>query len=48
VEPIGDPDDETGDFAEEHELTEVDDEETEHEPESPERWSGGLASEGPP
>ncbi|MEU8662749.1 hypothetical protein [Actinoplanes philippinensis] len=47
VEPIGDPD-ETGDFAEEHELTEVDDEAPEDEPESPDRWNGGLDREGPP
>ncbi|MEU4623460.1 hypothetical protein AB0G04_26240 [Actinoplanes sp. NPDC023801] len=48
MEPIGDPDEETGDFAEEHELTEVDDEMTDDEPESPDRWAGGLDREGPP
>ncbi|MEV7621765.1 hypothetical protein [Actinoplanes sp. NPDC089786] len=51
MEPIGDPDEETGDFAEEHEQTEVataeqdgDDGETE----SPERYTGGLDGDGPP
>jgi hypothetical protein len=48
MEPIGDPDDDTGDFAEEHQLTEVSAEEPDNEPESPARWTGGLANEGPP
>jgi hypothetical protein len=52
MEPIGDPDDQTGDFAEEHELTEVTPEggdgDTDGEPESPDRWSGGLDGDGPP
>jgi len=49
MEPIGDPDEETGDFAEEHELTEVaGDEPEDQEPESPDRWAGGLDTEGPP
>jgi hypothetical protein len=48
MEPIGDPDDDTGDFAEEHELTEVTAAEADDEPESPDRWTGGLDREGPP
>ena len=48
MEPIGDPDEETGDFAEEHEQTEVSAEEEDREPESPERYTGGLDSDGPP
>ncbi|GIF17123.1 hypothetical protein [Actinoplanes teichomyceticus] len=49
MEPIGDPDDDTGDFAEEHELTETDTEETgDGEPESPDRFTGGLDRDGPP
>lgn len=48
MEPIGDPDDDTGDFAEEHELTEVSAEETDTEPESPDRWTGGPETGGPP
>ncbi len=32
MEPIGDPDEETGDFAEEHEQTEVSNEEEDNEP----------------
>jgi len=48
MEPIGDPDDDTGDFAEEHRLTEVTETETDDEPESPDRWTGGLSGEGPP
>ena len=49
-EPIGDPDGETGDFAEEHENTEVTTAEAddEGEPESPDRWTGGMNREGPP
>lgn len=47
MEPIGDPDD-TGDFAEEHESTEVTTEETDNEPESPDRFTGGLDHDGPP
>ncbi|WP_229071000.1 hypothetical protein [Actinoplanes sp. DH11] len=48
MEPIGDPDEEVGDFAEEHELTEVSDEEKDGEPESPERFTGGAGTDGPP
>ena len=48
MEPIGDPDEDTGDFAEEHEVTEVDQEQPDEEPESPDRWAGGLDQEGPP
>jgi hypothetical protein len=48
MEPIGDPDEETGDFAEEHEQTEVAAEEAEGEPESPDRFTGGMDSDGPP
>jgi hypothetical protein len=48
MEPIGDPDDDAGDFAEEHETTEVTDEEPGGEPESPGRWTGGLDQDGPP
>ena len=47
MEPIGDPDDDTGDFAEEHRLTEVTEAEADEEPESPDRWTGGLNREGP-
>ncbi|WP_170154080.1 hypothetical protein [Actinoplanes italicus] len=49
MEPIGDPDETTGDFAEEHESTEVEQEEGDDgEPESPGRFTGGLDHEGPP
>jgi len=50
LEPIGDPDDaDTGDFADEHDDTVVDpDEPDSGETESPDRYSGGLDSEGPP
>ena len=48
MEPIGDPDDQTGDFAEEHEATEVAPEDGDGETESPRRWSGGLDVDGPP
>jgi hypothetical protein len=48
LEPLGDPDDETGDFAVEHEDFTADEPETEPEPESPDRYSGGLDREGPP
>jgi hypothetical protein len=49
MEPIGDPDDDTGDFAEEHEQTEVSkNETTDPEPESPDRFTGGLHRDGPP
>jgi hypothetical protein len=49
MEPLGDPDDDTGDFAEEHQATEVtvDDDEG-GETESPQRWTGGLDEDGPP
>ena len=48
MEPIGDPDEETGDFAEEHETTEVTVEDEGGETESPDRWTGGMDDEGPP
>ncbi|MEU4563484.1 hypothetical protein AB0F72_34330 [Actinoplanes sp. NPDC023936] len=49
MEPIGDPGDDTGDFGEEHENTEVAPQETDDgEPESPEPFTGGLDREGPP
>ena len=49
VEPIGDPDEVDGDFAEEHGETVVDpDEPDSGETESPDRYSGGLDREGPP
>ena len=49
MEPIGDPDDQTGDFAEEHETTEVTTEEdSDGETESPGRFTGGMDSDGPP
>ncbi len=48
MEPIGDPD-ETGDFAEEHESTEVDaDDSGNGEQESPDPYQGGLDGDGPP
>ncbi|MFC7533288.1 hypothetical protein [Actinoplanes sp. GCM10030250] len=48
MEPIGDPDDDTGDFAEEHESTEVTADDPDGETESPSRWTGGLDTDGPP
>jgi hypothetical protein len=49
MEPIGDPDDDTGDFAEEHDNTEVSGSDTDDgETESPDRYTGGLDQEGPP
>jgi hypothetical protein len=51
MEPIGDPDDQTGDFAEEHELTEVASDEEggdQGETESPGRFTGGMDDDGPP
>lgn len=47
LEPLGDPDDETGDFAGEHENFTTDEPPAEPEPESPGRYSGGLDREGP-
>ncbi|MDI6100225.1 hypothetical protein QLQ12_16595 [Actinoplanes sp. NEAU-A12] len=47
MEPIGDPDD-TGDFAEEHESTEVTADDPDREPESQGRWTGGMEQDGPP
>jgi hypothetical protein len=51
MEPIGDPDDDGGDFAEEHEDTTVDERITkgddEPEPERSKGWSG-LDKDGPP
>jgi hypothetical protein len=50
LEPLGDPDDDTGDFAGEHDQFVVggDDEPDDGETESPDRYSGGLDREGPP
>ena len=48
LEPIGDPDDETGDFAGEHENFTADKHGTDPEPESPDEYAGGLDREGPP
>ena len=50
MEPIGDPDDDGGDFAEEHESTDVnsDEEDAAGEQESPGRFTGGLENDGPP
>jgi hypothetical protein len=50
LEPLGDPDDQTGDFAGEHEqfVTEPDDADHREEEESPGRYAGGLDREGPP
>jgi hypothetical protein len=50
LEPLGDPDEDPGsDFADEHQQTAVDPEESEdRETESPENWAGGMESEGPP
>jgi hypothetical protein len=50
LEPLGDPDDDTGDFASEHEQFVVEDGEEPRggEAESPGRYAGGLDREGPP
>jgi len=50
LEPLGDPDDDTGDFASEHEqfVVEGNDEPEGGETESPDRYDGGLAPDGPP
>jgi hypothetical protein len=50
LEPLGDPDGDTGDFAEEHEQFVVEDSEEPRgeETESPDRYAGGLDHEGPP
>jgi hypothetical protein len=50
LEPIGDPDEQTGDFADEHQdfVVEKDDDEDGGEEESPSRYGGGLQGEGPP
>lgn len=50
MEPIGDPDEEVGDFADEHEQTEVTpaEDDDEGETESPRRWTGGMEDDGPP
>ena len=45
LEPLGDPDDDTGDFADEHEQFVVDDQD-DGESESPGRYAGGLGSKG--
>ena len=48
MDPIGDPD-ETGDFAEEHESTEVEPDESEDgESESPKPYAGGMDADGTP
>ncbi len=48
-EPIGDPDEEQGDFADEHAQFEVQPEEAdEGETESPGGWSGGMDGDGAP
>ncbi|WP_433303343.1 hypothetical protein ACQP2F_11750 [Actinoplanes sp. CA-030573] len=51
LRPLGDPDDQTGDFADEHEQFVVDepgDESGGKETESPGDYAGGLDREGPP
>jgi hypothetical protein len=50
LEPLGDPDDDGGDFAEEHDqfVVEGADEPEGGEEESPDRYAGGLDREGPP
>jgi hypothetical protein len=50
LEPLGDPDEETGDFAGEHDQFVVEgvEEPDEGESESPDRYTGGLDREGPP
>jgi hypothetical protein len=56
LEPLGDPDDDTGDFAGEHDQFVVEGgdeadgaaESDDAEPESPGRYAGGLDREGPP
>jgi hypothetical protein len=50
LEPLGDPEDTTGDFADEHDqfVVEGDDEPAGGEEESPDRYAGGLDREGPP
>ncbi|MEU7903441.1 hypothetical protein [Actinoplanes sp. NPDC049118] len=53
LEPLGDPDEQGGDFAEEHQqfvVEKADDEGdgSEGEQESPGRYGGGLDQEGPP
>jgi hypothetical protein len=49
LEPLGDQDDQTGDFASEHDDFETEPaDEDGGEPESPGRYAGGLDREGPP
>ena len=50
IEPLGDPGEQTGDFADEHEQFVVDEpgEDDNGEQESPDRYAGGLDREGPP
>lgn len=50
LEPLGEPDEDTGDFAGEHDqfVVEGNDEPDGGEKESPDRYSGGLDHEGPP
>jgi hypothetical protein len=50
LEPLGDPDEETGDFAGEHDqfVVEGAEEPDGGEQESPARYAGGLDGEGPP
>ncbi|MEU4215615.1 hypothetical protein [Actinoplanes sp. NPDC026623] len=47
LEPLGDPDEKAGDFAEEHDQFVVEDAD-DGEQESPSRYGAGLDSEGPP
>jgi hypothetical protein len=50
LEPLGEPDEETGDFAGEHDqfVVEGTEEPDGGEQESPDRYTGGLDGEGPP
>ena len=47
LEALGDPDDDGGDFADEHEQFVVGDSD-DGESESPQRYTGGLDGDGPP
>ncbi|HEY0000148.1 MAG TPA: hypothetical protein VGB74_06825 [Actinoplanes sp.] len=47
LEPLGDPDDDTGDFADEHQQF-VADAKDDGESESPQRYAGGFDGDGPP
>jgi hypothetical protein len=50
LQALGDPDDDTGDFADEHDqfVVEGNEEPDGGEQESPDRYTGGLDGEGPP